>query len=129
MRLEPVDVHSRFDPTVARTRLLTTPRGCARSGWRTGRSPPKGGSSRPRSGNRTARELPKPDDIEPPSPQLPDLNPVAKPVIRPRPTADTVLFKDRLLYLLQPPLEDLFAADNSSCRSSRSRTSSKASPS
>jgi SNF2 family DNA or RNA helicase len=25
-----------------------------------------------------------------------------------RPTADTVLFKDRLLYLLQPPLEDLF---------------------
>jgi SNF2 family DNA or RNA helicase len=26
-----------------------------------------------------------------------------------RPTNDTVLFKDRLLYLLQPPLEDLFA--------------------
>jgi SNF2 family DNA or RNA helicase len=26
-----------------------------------------------------------------------------------RPSGDTVLFKDRLLYLLQPPLEDLFA--------------------
>jgi SNF2 family DNA or RNA helicase len=28
--------------------------------------------------------------------------------VRPRPTADTVLFKDRLLYLLQPPLDSLF---------------------
>ncbi len=28
--------------------------------------------------------------------------------VRPRPTADTVLFKDRLLYLLQPPLDGLF---------------------
>lgn len=28
--------------------------------------------------------------------------------IRTRPTADTVLFKDRLLYLLQPPLDGLF---------------------
>jgi len=28
--------------------------------------------------------------------------------IRPRPTADTVLFKDRLLSLLQPPLDGLF---------------------
>jgi SNF2 family DNA or RNA helicase len=28
---------------------------------------------------------------------------------RPRPPSDTVLFKDRLLYLLQPPLENLFA--------------------
>src|SRR5262249_2583739 len=27
---------------------------------------------------------------------------------RPRPPADTVIFKDRLLYLLQPPLEDIF---------------------
>src|SRR5207302_8480640 len=32
----------------------------------------------------------------------------AKPRIRPKPTADTVLFKDRLLYLLQPPLDGLF---------------------
>jgi SNF2 family DNA or RNA helicase len=30
------------------------------------------------------------------------------PRIRPKPTADTVLFKDRLLYLLQPPLDGLF---------------------
>ncbi len=28
--------------------------------------------------------------------------------IRPRPASDTVLFKDRLLYLLQPPLDHLF---------------------
>jgi SNF2 family DNA or RNA helicase len=28
-----------------------------------------------------------------------------------RPPQDTVLFKDRLLYLLQPPLEDLFAGE------------------
>ena len=32
----------------------------------------------------------------------------AKPRIRPKPTADTVLFKDRLLCLLQPPLDGLF---------------------
>jgi SNF2 family DNA or RNA helicase len=32
----------------------------------------------------------------------------AKPHIRMHPTADTVLFKDRLLYLLQPPLDGLF---------------------
>ncbi len=31
-----------------------------------------------------------------------------KPRVRPRPTADHVLFKDRLLYLLQPPLDGLF---------------------
>ena len=29
------------------------------------------------------------------------------PKIRPKPTADTVLFKDRLLYLLQPPIDHL----------------------
>jgi SNF2 family DNA or RNA helicase len=32
-----------------------------------------------------------------------------KPRTRLRPPSDAVLFKDRLLYLLQPPLEDLFA--------------------
>jgi SNF2 family DNA or RNA helicase len=41
-------------------------------------------------------------------PTLPDVQGAAKPRIRPRPTADTVLFKDRLLYLLQPPLDGLF---------------------
>ena len=35
--------------------------------------------------------------------------PSRPPKVRPKPTADTVLFKDRLLYLLQPPLEHLFA--------------------
>ena len=42
------------------------------------------------------------------SPALPDSADPAKPRIRPKPTADTVLFKDRLLYLLQPPLDGLF---------------------
>jgi SNF2 family DNA or RNA helicase len=41
-------------------------------------------------------------------PALPDGAEPAKPRIRPKPTADTVLFKDRLLYLLQPPLDGLF---------------------
>lgn len=43
----------------------------------------------------------------PAAPALPDGAPVP-PRIRPKPTADTVLFKDRLLYLLQPPLDGLF---------------------
>ena len=43
------------------------------------------------------------------APSLPDAKPLeAKPHIRPRPTAETVQFKDRLLYLLQPPLDGLF---------------------
>jgi SNF2 family DNA or RNA helicase len=33
---------------------------------------------------------------------------LARPRTRLKPPADTVLFKDRLLYLLQPPLEDIF---------------------
>jgi SNF2 family DNA or RNA helicase len=41
-------------------------------------------------------------------PTLPDQQGQAKARIRPRPTADTVLFKDRLLFLLQPPLDGLF---------------------
>jgi SNF2 family DNA or RNA helicase len=41
------------------------------------------------------------------APALPDATD-ARPRIRPKPTADTVLFKDRLLYLLQPPLDGLF---------------------
>ncbi|MBP3959702.1 DEAD/DEAH box helicase [Gemmata sp. G18] len=43
-----------------------------------------------------------------PAPALPDNQESAKARIRPKPTADTVLFKDRLLYLLQPPLDGLF---------------------
>jgi SNF2 family DNA or RNA helicase len=45
--------------------------------------------------------------VKTPAPALPD-SAEAKPRIRPKPTADTVLFKDRLLYLLQPPLDGLF---------------------
>ena len=41
-------------------------------------------------------------------PALPDKDAEVKQRIRPKPTADTVLFKDRLLYLLQPPLDGLF---------------------
>ena len=41
-------------------------------------------------------------------PTLPDGQAPRKEHIRPRPTADTVVFKDRLLYLLQPPLDGLF---------------------
>src|SRR6266487_4325855 len=41
-------------------------------------------------------------------PTLPDGERTAKSRIRPKPTADTVLFKDRLLCLLQPPLDGLF---------------------
>jgi SNF2 family DNA or RNA helicase len=56
------------------------------------------------------RPEPKPAGIQVVDlPHLPD--PTAgekKPHIRTRPTADMVLFKDRLLYLLQPPLDGLF---------------------
>ncbi|MCE9566610.1 MAG: DEAD/DEAH box helicase [Planctomycetes bacterium] len=41
-------------------------------------------------------------------PQLPDKDQQAKKAIRAKPTADTVVFKDRLLCLLQPPLDGLF---------------------
>jgi SNF2 family DNA or RNA helicase len=64
----------------------------------------------------TAEYAPQPARGEPkagrhvvplPAPALPD-GTAAAPRIRPKPTADTVLFKDRLLYLLQPPLDGLF---------------------
>lgn len=41
-------------------------------------------------------------------PALPDRADATKARIRTKPTAETVLFKDRLLYLLQPPLDGLF---------------------
>ena len=41
-------------------------------------------------------------------PTLPEGDAPPKARVRPRPTADTVLFKDRLLCLLQPPLDGLF---------------------
>jgi SNF2 family DNA or RNA helicase len=44
-----------------------------------------------------------------PVPDLPDRPATVRrpPKLRPKPTADTVLFKDRLLYLLQPPIDHL----------------------
>lgn len=56
--------------------------------------------------------VPKPPEKQAVAPPLPDPNaPIpekSKDRIRTRPTADTVLVKDRLLYLLQPPLDGLF---------------------
>jgi SNF2 family DNA or RNA helicase len=64
--------------------------------------------------------FPSPGDLLPPRPRLfqPDPEPEPEltaeeptephPKTRLRPPSDAVLFKDRLLYLLQPPLEDLF---------------------
>ncbi|HVK11521.1 MAG TPA: DEAD/DEAH box helicase [Gemmataceae bacterium] len=42
-------------------------------------------------------------------PELPDPTPETPkpPRVRPKPTGETVLFKDRLLYLLQPPIDHL----------------------
>jgi SNF2 family DNA or RNA helicase len=55
--------------------------------------------------------LPLPESTEAaPVPVAAALGPDGKPKrTLVRPPADTVVFKDRLLYLLQPPLEDLFA--------------------
>ena len=58
---------------------------------------------------------PAPPETRPPegdatAPDLPDATELAVPRparVRPRPTSETVLFKDRLLYLLQPPIDHL----------------------
>ncbi|HJZ93881.1 MAG TPA: DEAD/DEAH box helicase [Gemmataceae bacterium] len=47
-------------------------------------------------------------DRDVPVPDLPDRPSLRKPPrVRAKPTADTVLFQDRLLYLLQPPIDHL----------------------
>ena len=52
---------------------------------------------------------PTPVRLDTPVADMTDVLPFnRRPRIRPRPTSDTVLFKDRLLYLLQPPLDNLF---------------------
>jgi SNF2 family DNA or RNA helicase len=50
------------------------------------------------------------DTAAPPLPPLPDVetDPATAPRIRLQPTAETVHVKDRLLFLLQPPLDGLF---------------------
>jgi SNF2 family DNA or RNA helicase len=56
------------------------------------------------------RVPPKPRLMRPPEEPAKTSEATAKPTrTRLRPPADTVVFKDRLLYLLQPPLEELFA--------------------
>jgi SNF2 family DNA or RNA helicase len=50
--------------------------------------------------------LARPQEVPEPSAQ--EAPPEPRPKTRLRPPGDAVLFKDRLLYLLQPPLEDLF---------------------
>ena len=122
-----------LDPTVRETRLLTDVpwvRSLGRldlsvttEGWKfpappAEYSPPAKPHAAAQPAGRHAVKLP--------APALPD-SADAKPRIRPKPTADTVLFKDRLLYLLQPPLEACSTGGNLRCRSSRSRISSKAS--
>jgi SNF2 family DNA or RNA helicase len=54
---------------------------------------------------------PRPESLDVPV-ELPDTLPFKpKPRIRPLPTADMVGFKDRLLYMLQPPLDNLFGGE------------------
>jgi hypothetical protein len=48
-------------------------------------------------------------ETAPPSSQAHEASQLAAERTRPRPPSGMVVFKDRLLYLLQPPLEDLFA--------------------
>ena len=59
----------------------------------------------------TSQAMPSPPAVEDSlaAPPLPDQSaPVSRPPkVRPRPTAETVMFKDRLLYLLQPPIDHL----------------------
>ena len=55
-----------------------------------------------------APKLYEPDD-DPPSAEPPDDAPSEKKPTRLKPPGEMVVLKDRLLYLLQPPLEALFA--------------------
>jgi SNF2 family DNA or RNA helicase len=110
---------ARFDaallPSVKEARLLThapwvrsggkLDLGISTEGWKFP-APPAELATAPRS-PRVPQEGREVVDL----PTLPDQLGTAatvKPRVRPQPTADTVLFKDRLLYLLQPPLDGLF---------------------
>jgi len=76
-------------------------------GWKFPSPPPELDRPPPPSVKREAKTIsPRADPL---TPALPDAVPDAKKAhIRTKPTADTVLVKDRLLYLLQPPLDGLF---------------------
>jgi SNF2 family DNA or RNA helicase len=66
-------------------------------GWKFPAPPPPTPTDRP------------PNDRPPPMRETPERPPIVArpPKIRPKPTPDTVLFTDRLLYLLQPPIDHL----------------------
>ncbi|WP_020468624.1 DEAD/DEAH box helicase [Zavarzinella formosa] len=69
-------------------------------------TPPIDLPPRPVLDKKPAEELIPTDEVVP---DLPDPVPVPpkKPPVRSKPAGDTVLFKDRLLYLLQPPIDHL----------------------
>lgn len=99
------------EPGIRETRLLTdTPwvRSLGRleltistEGWKFPAPPTEYSRPRPPSAPPTGRQPVK-------LPALPDRADATPGRIRTRPTAETVLVKDRLLYLLQPPLDGLF---------------------
>ena len=70
-------------------------------GWR---FPPPGEALAP-----PAPRLARPEEEPEPGLVIEEEPAERRPTTRLRPPSDAVLFKDRLLYLLQPPLEDLFA--------------------
>lgn len=108
----PLPSEPTLEPAVREARLLTDSpwvRSIARlelsvttEGWKFP-APPAEYASPPR----LASE-PQPGRHEVKLPTLPDHQDPKKARVRPKPTPDTVLFKDRLLYLLQPPLDGLF---------------------
>jgi SNF2 family DNA or RNA helicase len=71
-------------------------------GWRFPAPPLEGAGGQPRL--RVFQPEPEPEQTKP-EPKAP----AAKPRTRLKPPGDTVVLKDRLLYLLQPPLENIFA--------------------
>ena len=72
-------------------------------------TPPIDLPPRPRIEKKPETEEPRGDGL---APELPDPvpPPQRKPPVRSKPAADTVLFKDRLLYLLQPPIDHLIGS-------------------
>ncbi len=107
----------RFDahllPTVREARLLTDSPWARllggldmrvqTEGWKFP-SPPAEPVNKPEPPPKQEPDAPTIDDGKLPDP----LPPRPKPHIRMKPTAETVVFKDRLMYLLQPPLDNLF---------------------
>jgi SNF2 family DNA or RNA helicase len=107
-----------LEPTVREARLLTEApwvRSLGRlelsvttEGWKFPAPPVLADAPPAFAGSPQPTAEPKPGrQVKLTAPALPD-SADANHRIRPKPTADTVLFKDRLLYLLQPPLDGLF---------------------